>query len=117
MSKVDSIWLGSFRESPWLLFLHKLGNAVKWLRPKRAIIFGSAVTNGFDARDFDLLIVSDYFLKILWQERPSLLSLPVGPTYDLRLFASSEFDKIYPRGNFFRESIEQENIDLSEYYE
>ena len=65
MSKVDSIWLGSFRESPWLLFLHKLGNAVKWLRPKRAIIFGSAVTNGFDARDFDLLIVSDYFLKTM----------------------------------------------------
>ena len=115
MSKDEGACVGYMPDSPLLIFLYNLGNAIKWLRPKRAIVFGSVATNGLDARDFDLLIVSDYFSKILWQERPRLLSLPVGPTYDLRLFAPSEFDTLYPRGNSIRESIELNNIDLREY--
>jgi hypothetical protein len=117
MWKKDNIFANIRNGSLPLHFLYSLGNSIQWLPPKRANIFGSAVTRGLNAKDLDLLIISDYFEKILWQERPRLLVLPFGPTYDLRLFSSTEFETLYPRGNPFRESIEQNNISLRDYYE
>lgn len=117
MLKDNITCVESLHESLPLIFLSCLGKAIQLLHPKRAVIFGSAVTRGLTGRDIDLLVISDYFRRFLWQERPSLLNLPLGPTYDLRLFTSVEFENLYPRGNPFRESIEQNNIDLCEYYE
>jgi len=37
-------------------FLEALGNSIRKLRPQRAIIYGSAVKQGLNARDIDLLI-------------------------------------------------------------
>ena len=34
-----------------LQFLRDLGDAIRWLRPQRAIIFGSAVRTGLGARE------------------------------------------------------------------
>lgn len=97
-------------------FLRALGKAIYKVRPIRAIIFGSSVKYGLCARDIDLLILSDYFDGILWQDRSKHLCLPEGPVYDLRLFTPLEFEVFYPPTNPFRQNIENEYIDLEVYY-
>jgi len=51
-------------------YLRDIGHAIRWLQPKRAIIFGSAVITGLAARDIDILILADSFRCFLWQDRP-----------------------------------------------
>ena len=97
-------------------FLEALGNSIRKLRPQRAIIYGSAVKQGLNARDIDLLIISEYFRKILWQDRINLLDLPPGPVYDVRLFTPAEFEILYPPTSPIRQRIESQYIDLEVYY-
>lgn len=98
-------------------FLIDLGLSLKKVKPKRALIFGSVLWKGLDARDFDLLVLSDVFENYFWQDRFEILRLPLGPLYDLRLFTPEEFETLYPSDNFFRISIEKNNFDLEKYYE
>lgn len=91
--------------------------SIKPLKPSRALIFGSAIEKGLNARDIDILITSKVFKNVLWQHRYKLLNLPQGPTYDLRLFTPLEFEKIYPIENPFRQTIENNNINLVNYYD
>jgi hypothetical protein len=97
-------------------FLRDLGDAIRKLRPQRAVIFGSAVRIGLSARDLDLLVLAESFSRFLWQDRPTLLDLPPGPIYDVRLFTPAEFETFYPPTSPLRQSIEYQNIDLEEYY-
>ncbi len=97
-------------------FLRDIGHAIRWLQPKRAIIFGSAVKTGLAARDIDILILADSFRRFLWQDRPLLLCLPPGPVYDVRLFTPTEFETLYPPTNPIRQSIENQNLNLEKYY-
>jgi len=97
-------------------FLEALGNSIRKLRPQRAIIYGSAVKQGLNARDIDLLIISEYFRKILWQDRINLLDLPPSPVYDVRLFTPAEFEILYPPTSPIRQRIESQYIDLEVYY-
>lgn len=99
-----------------LQFLRDLGDAIRWLRPQRAVIFGSAVRSGLGARDIDLLVLAESFGRFLWQDRPKLLDLPPGPIYDVRLFTPVEFETFYPPTSPLRQSIEDQNIDLEKYY-
>lgn len=98
-------------------FLVKLGDCLRKIKPKRALIFGSSVKKGLNAKDLDLIVLSDYFDDYYWQDRFKILDLPDGPIYDLRLFTPKEFEMIYPRGHVFRKSIEKNNIDLEKYYD
>lgn len=97
-------------------FLRDIGHAIRWFQPQRAIIFGSAVKTGLAARDIDILVLADYFRCFLWQDRPKLLYLPPGPVYDVRLFTPTEFETLYPPSNPIRQSIENQNLNLEEYY-
>ena len=99
-----------------LQFLTELGNAIKWLRPKRAIIFGSTVRNGLSFRDIDLLVLSELFGSYLWQDRFEMINLPKDYIYDLRLFTPAEFETFYPVTSPIRKSLESQYIDLKEYY-
>lgn len=99
-----------------LQFLRDLGNAIQWLRPQRAVIFGSAVRIGLNARDIDLLVLAESIGRFLWQDRLKLIDLPPGPIYDVRLFTPVEFETFYPPTSPIRQSIEDQNIDLEEYY-
>lgn len=99
-----------------LQFLRDLGDVIRWLRPQRAVIFGSAVRIGLNARDIDLLVLAESFGRFLWQDRFKLIDLPPGPIYDIRLFTSVEFETFYPPTSPLRHSIEDQNIDLEEYY-
>ena len=96
-------------------FLECLGSALHHVNPSRAIIFGSVAVKGLSARDLDLLVVSEFFKQILWQNRPKLLQLPPGPPYDLRLFTAYEFETFYPIGSPFRTSIEGNHMDITRY--
>jgi len=97
-------------------FLRSLGAALRQVEPLQSIIFGSAVVKGLAARDIDLLVVSERFSAVLWQDRPRLLHLPDGPAYDLRLLTDEEFRVFYPLGSPFRTSMETKHIDLARYY-
>jgi len=97
-------------------FLRDLSKAIVQLKPQRAIIFGSAIREGLNARDIDLLILADFFSHVLWQDRHKLFDLPRGPIYDLRLFTPLEFETFYPPTSPLRRRIEKEYIDLEEYY-
>lgn len=96
--------------------MQNLGKVIRWINPKRALIFGSAVEKGLVARDLDLLILADLFNRYLWEDRPELLKFPKGPIYDVRLFTPEEFEVFYPLGSPIRQSIDTKNIDLKEYY-
>ena len=97
-------------------FLKDVGDAIRWLRPIRAIIFGSTVRIGLKARDIDLLIIAESFNRFLWQDRPKLLVLPPGQIYDLRLYTPEEFEMFYPLSSPLRKTIENQNINLENYY-
>lgn len=87
------------------------------IKPKKALIFGSAVEKGLIARDLDLLILADIFSRYLWEDRTEFLKFPKGPKYDVRLFTPEEFEVFYPPRSPIRESIEAKNIDLKEFYD
>ena len=87
------------------------------LNPKRAIIFGSSVRLGLKARDIDILIISDYFKNILWQDRTKLFNISSNLSFDLRLYTQQEFDAFFPLTTPIRDSIEKENINLVDIYE
>lgn len=93
-------------------FLERISSALQRVRPSRAVLFGSATRLGLTARDIDVLVVAEAFEHVLWQNRPSLVDLPGGPVYDLRLFTPLEFETILPRGHPLRERIETDKIDL-----
>jgi len=96
-------------------FLKKLGEAIRFLQPQRAVIFGSAVRKGLEVRDIDILILAESLDQFLWQDRIKLLDLPQGPINDVRLFTPAEFETFYPPLSPLRHSIENQNIDLEEY--
>lgn len=97
-------------------FLQNVGDAIRWLQPIRAVIFGSTVRTGLKARDIDLLVIAESLNRFLWQDRPKLLVLPLGPIYDLRLYTPEEFDMFYPLSSPLRQTIENQNINLECYY-
>jgi len=97
-------------------FLLELGKSIKFLKPTRALIFGSYLDKGILARDIDLLILSDYFNNYLWQDRFELLDLPGNHFYDLFLYTPDEFKKFLPLTNLLRQNMEKHHLDLEVYY-
>jgi predicted nucleotidyltransferase len=97
-------------------FLYLLGKSIKFLKPQRALIFGSFVHKGLNAKDIDLLVISDFFNQHFWQERVKFIDLPPGPIYDIRLFTSIEFESLYPIKTLFRQNLENHNINLEVFY-
>src|SRR5712664_362005 len=88
-----------------VIFLQELGRALHPLHPTRATIFGSSVKLGMLARDLDLLVLSEKFSHVFWRDRFNMVSLPIGPSYDIRPFSPREFELFYPPDTPFRESI------------
>ena len=98
-------------------FLYELSKAILFLKPDRALIFGSFAEDGFFHNDLDLLIVSEVFNDYFWQDRIKLLNLPTGYIYDTRLYTPKEFKNLLPITNPLRQSIERCHIDLEDYYD
>ena len=61
------------------------------LNATRITVFGSATFQGLSARDVDLLVVSDTFYDVPYQDRREMVNLPPGPIYDVWCLTSAEF--------------------------
>ncbi len=92
--------------------LQEFAAGVQVIDPERAILFGSAVKEGLQADDFDILIVAEGFDEIRYQNRSAALNLPENLSIDLWMYTPPEFRTLYPRSDPIRQSMESDNIDL-----
>jgi len=88
-SKIGEI-ISNFPES----FIEDLIASLKPVSPTKIMIFGSAVYQGLEARDLDIVVISEKFKGVLWHRRKDILHLPKGPKYDLNLLTELEFQLI-----------------------
>jgi predicted nucleotidyltransferase len=96
-------------------FVAELIECVGKVEPERTCIFGSSVKEGLDAGDIDILILSEHFEGIQYRARDDLLEWPDGRIFDSWLYTPREFESLCSRGHPFRESIEDDRIELLPY--
>jgi len=93
-------------------FLSKIADGVSQVDVERACIFGSAVEKGLAARDIDLLLISPEFSGVHFLSRKDMVTLPESHHFDIRPYTHDEFNQCCPRGHPFRESLEEQAIEI-----